>query len=159
VEAKEKKGKSASRSKSSTRYSAKKGKRRSKNGAGDEVARIPANYPIAPDRIEVIENGENSSPDLSRNLNPPPPRFQAPQTVTEPDQSASKRLKKVKIDGSRAIQIQQALKQRGFYNGELTGVYDNDTIESMRRFQISERINATGYPTAHALKRLGLTNW
>ena|SRR5215475_3085427 len=159
VEAKEKKGKSASRSKSSKRSSAKSKKRRSKNGADDDIARIPANYPIAPDKIEVIENGENSSPDLSRNLNPPPPRSQAPKTTSDPDQSASKRLKKVKIDGSRALQIQKALKQRGFYNGELTGVYDDDTIEAMRRFQINQKINPTGYPTAHALKRLGLTDW
>jgi Putative peptidoglycan binding domain len=159
VEAKGKKGKSASRSKSSKRSSAKSKKRRSKNAAEDQVASIPATYPIAPDRIEVIENGEASSPDLSRHLNPPLPRSQAPQIPSTPDLSAPKKRKNVKIDGSRALQIQQALKQRGYYNGELTGVYDTDTIEAMRRFQINQKINATGYPTAHALKRLGLTNW
>jgi len=57
------------------------------------------------------------------------------------------------------MQIQQALNQRGFYFGEMTGVYDAETIEAMRRFQISQKISATGYPTAHALKRLGLANW
>ncbi|MCI0388303.1 MAG: peptidoglycan-binding protein [Acidobacteria bacterium] len=159
VEAKGKKGKSASRSKSSKRSSTKSKKRRSKNVAEDQLAAIPANYPIAPDRIEVIENGEASSPDLSRHLNPPLPRSQSPQTPSDPDLGASKRRKNVKIDESRALQIQEALKQRGYYNGELTGVYDSDTIEAMRRFQVNQKINATGYPTAHALKRLGLTNW
>jgi peptidoglycan hydrolase-like protein with peptidoglycan-binding domain len=64
--------------------------------------------------------------------------------------------KPLKIDGARALQIQEALKQRGFYSGELTGEYDQATVEAMRRFQTQEKIPATGYPTAHALKRLGL---
>ncbi len=158
VEAKGKKNKSASLSKSK-RFSAKNKKRRSKKGAED-YATIPANYPIAPDRIEVIENGEATSPDVSRHLNLPSPRSQSTGTPSEtPDISAPKRRKNVKIDETRTLQIQQALKQRGFYNGDLTGVYDTDTIDAMRRFQINKKINATGYPTAHALKRLGLTNW
>jgi peptidoglycan hydrolase-like protein with peptidoglycan-binding domain len=57
---------------------------------------------------------------------------------------------------SRALQIQLALKRRGFYTGEMTGEYDDATIESMRRFQTQQKIPVTGYPTAHALKRLGL---
>ncbi|HKQ79459.1 MAG TPA: peptidoglycan-binding domain-containing protein [Blastocatellia bacterium] len=159
VEAKGKKGKSASRSKSSKKSSAKNRKRRSKKGAEDNIASIPAVYPIAPDRIEVIENGADSSPDVSRHLNLPVPRAQSSQPPSEPDLSAPKKRKNVNIGESRVLQIQQALKQRGFYNDELTGVYDNDTVEAMRRFQIDQKINATGYPTAHALKRLGLTNW
>jgi peptidoglycan hydrolase-like protein with peptidoglycan-binding domain len=59
---------------------------------------------------------------------------------------------------SRALQIQQALKRRGFYTAEMTGEYDEATVEAMRRFQTQEKIRATGYPTAHALKRLGLAN-
>lgn len=157
VQAKDKKGKSASRSKSFKRSFAKRGKRRSKN-ADYESAAIPATYPIAPDHVEVIESGESTASDVSRHLNPPLPRATQIQT-TDPDLSAPKQRKNVKIDGSRTLQIQQALKQRGFYSGELTGVYDKDTIEAMRRFQIDEKIPTTGYPTAHALKRLGLGNW
>jgi peptidoglycan hydrolase-like protein with peptidoglycan-binding domain len=56
------------------------------------------------------------------------------------------------------LQIQQALNQRGFYGGEMTGVYDAATVEAMRRFQANQKISATGYPTAHALKRLGLAD-
>jgi Putative peptidoglycan binding domain len=159
VEAKGRKGKSVSRSKSSKRSSAKRGNRRSNKGARslleDNVAVIPDHYPIAPDRIEVIESGSASSPDVARYLNLPPPSPRPPQDPSETDPT---RRKPLKIDGSRALQIQQALKQRGFYTGELTGVYDDATVEAMRRFQTQEQIPATGYPTAHALKRLGLTN-
>ena len=158
VEAKEKKSKSASRSKSSKRFSSKRGRRHS-NKFVEDNAPIPTTYPIAPDHIEVIESGAASSPDLSRHLNPPLPRANTPQDTSEPDLSAPKQRKNVKIDESRALQIQRALKQRGFYSGELTGVYDSDTIEAMRRFQIDQNISATGYPTAHALKRLGLASW
>jgi len=120
------------------------------------VAVIPDNYPIAPDRIEVIESGSATSPDLARYLNLPPPSPRPPQDPSETDPT---RHKPLKIDGSRALQIQQALKQRGFYTGELTGIYDEATVEAMRRFQTQEKIPATGYPTAHALKRLGLASW
>ena len=163
VEAKGRKDKSASRSKSSKRSYAKRGKRRSNKGSSsrleDNVAVIPENYPIAPDRIEVIESGSTSSPEVARYLSLPKPSPQPPQDSSENDPASLTRRKPLKIDESRALQIQQALKQRGFYAGELTGEYDQATVEAMRRFQTQEKIPATGYPTAHALKRLGLTSW
>lgn len=159
AEAKGRKGRSASRSKSSKRLSAKRGQRRSNKVAADrELAVIPETYPIAPDRIEVIEGGAASAPELSRYLNPPPPRTQQRQDSSDADPNLQTKRKGLKIDETRALQIQQALKQRGFYTGELTGVYDQATFEAMRRFQTTENIPATGYPTAHALKRLGLAN-
>jgi len=160
VEAKGRKSKSASRSKSSKRSSARRGQRRS-NKVADEsyVAVIPETYPIAPDRIEVIESGAASAPDLSRYLNPPLPHSQPPQDSSDADPNLLTKRKGVKIDESRALQIQQALKQRGFYTGEMTGLYDQATVEAMRRFQTQEKIPATGFPTAHALKRLGLASW
>jgi hypothetical protein len=120
------------------------------------VAVIPEHYPIAPDRIEVIEGASTSSPDVARYLYLPSPSLQKPQDPSETDPTRGKPLK---IDETRAFQIQQALKQRGFYTGELTGVYDQATVEAMRSFQTQEKIPATGYPTAHALKRLGLASW
>ena len=123
------------------------------------MAVIPEHYPIAPDRIEVIESGSAPSPDLARHLSLPPPSPRPPQDPSDNDPVSPTRGKPLKIDGARALQIQEALKQRGFYTGELTGVYDQATIEAMRRFQTQEKIPATGYPTAHALKRLGLTSW
>ena len=65
----------------------------------------------------------------------------------------------MEIESKRVIEIQEALAQKGFYTGPPTGTYDEATFDAMRRFQISNRIDVTGYPTAHALKRLGLTNW
>jgi hypothetical protein len=161
VEAKGRKGKSASRSKSSKRSTAKRGKRRSNRGAPleDTVAVIPDTYPIAPDRIEVIESGSAPSPDLARHLSLPRPSPQTPKDSSANDPVSLTKRKPLKIDGARALQIQEALKQRGFYAGELTGVYDQATVEAMSRFQTQEKIPATGYPTAHALKRLGLTSW
>ncbi|HEY8459087.1 MAG TPA: peptidoglycan-binding domain-containing protein [Blastocatellia bacterium] len=120
------------------------------------MAVIPENYPIAPDQIVVIENGSDSAIEVSRHLNPPPPRPQKSPDSPDADPGLLIKRKGLKIDESRALQIQQALKQRGFYAGEMTGVYDQATVEAMRRFQTQEKILATGYPTAHALKRLGL---
>jgi Putative peptidoglycan binding domain len=159
VEAKGRKGKSASRSKSSKRSTAKRGQRRSNKAADDrDLAVIPENYPIAPDRIEVIESGADSASALEISRNLKPPRSQKPQDSSDADLPLLSKRKGLKIDESRALQIQQALKQRGFYTGEMTGVYDQATIEAMRSFQTQEKIPATGYPTAHALKRLGLAN-
>ncbi len=168
VEAKEKKGKSASRqsssgqiSKSKGRSSAKRGKRRSNNDVEDNRFAIPTSYPIAPDRVEVIESGTASSPDLARQLNPPVRISQTPgpSSDSDSDQSLPAPRKGIKIDGARVLQIQQALNKRGFYTGEMSGAYDQATIEAMRRFQVNQKIPVTGYPTAHALKRLGLTSW
>src|SRR5262245_55112241 len=103
VEAKGKKGKHGARSKSSSRSSAKRGKRHSNKRASalleDNVAAIPDNYPIAPDRIEVIEGGSTSSPDVARYLYLPPPSPQKPQDASDTDPTMRKPLK---VDGSRA---------------------------------------------------------
>jgi hypothetical protein len=160
VEAKGRKSQYASRSKSSKRTSARRAPRRSNRAANEsEVAAIPETYPIAPDRIEVIESGAAPTPELSRYLSLPPPRSQPPQEAPDADPNLLTKRKALKIDESRTLQIQQALKQRGFYTGELTGAYDQATVEAMRSFQTQEKIPVTGYPTAHALKRLGLASW
>lgn len=169
AEAKGRKGKAASRSRGvsakqlsfSKRFSKKHGHRgRSSNSFVEEdVAAVPANYSVAPDRIEVIEYGATPTPELARQLNPPPPRNPIEIDPADPLSAPTSRRKAVSIDQTRVMQIQQALNQHGFYTGEVTGVYDENTIEAMRRFQTSEKIPATGYPTAHALKRLGLGSW
>jgi len=60
------------------------------------------------------------------------------------------------IPRERVREIQLALIERGFLEGPPTGVYDARTVEAMKRFQAAEGIEVTGYPTAHALYRLGL---
>lgn len=113
---------------------------------------ITGNYPIAPDRIEVIEHHAADHPVVRRLLDPPSPN--KPRNSEAP--AESRRRVSTRIDGQRVMQIQNALQNRGVYGGEVTGSYDESTIEAMREFQRREKIPVTGYPTAHALKRLGL---
>lgn len=174
--AKSKKGKSArskasaskqARSgKSSRRQSARRGKRgRSRNVQSRNVQNnvggneFAGNHPIVPDNVEVIEQGSANPTELSRWLNPPAPSSQTNAAFDAAATNTAVRSRKVNIDSERVIQIQQALAKRGLYAGETTGVYDEATIDAMRRFQISNKIAVTGYPTAHSLKRLGLGSW
>lgn len=151
--AKSKKSKTA-RSKSSRRSVAKRSKRsRARRYAEERYAPDPSPR-IVPDRIEVLEYGSTNSNELSKLLSPPQPSSQLSSDVGTITPS-----RKVNIDVMRVIQIQQALASKGFYSGETSGNYDESTIDAMRRFQSSNKISVTGYPTAHALKRLGLASW
>jgi Putative peptidoglycan binding domain len=120
---------------------------------------VPPAAPTTPDRIEVIEYGTTSSRDLGNLLNLPSPRNPAPPGSDPSDLSAPIKQVNVKIDPARVKEIQRALTDRGFYKDELSGTYNESTIDAMRRFQVNEKIPVTGYPTAHALKRLGLAKW
>jgi len=100
-----------------------------------------------PDRVEVIEYRDASRSASGVSSAPPP----ANRIF-----GISSRRVDVDIDTPRVFQIQKALKDKGFYSFEPTGVYDEDTLNAMKAFQQSEHIDVTGYPTAHALKRLGL---
>jgi hypothetical protein len=74
--------------------------------------------------------------------------------------SVSRRKRDVgKMDTDRIKQIQEALTKKGFYAGAITGQYDDATIEAMRKFQETNRIDVTGYATAQSLRLLGLTDW
>ena len=154
IEAKGRKAKtsvSRSRGKSSLRASARHRANRR------EAANVPErDYAVVPDQIEVLENGSSRTTELARWLNPPAPRS---ALLPEATPSVSVRTRAVNIESSRVIQIQQALASRGFYSGEMSGVYDESTADAMRRLQAANRIAVTGYPTAAALKRLGLTSW
>ncbi len=160
-QSKGKKSKQAkSRNRSSSRKVTKRGKRsrsRTARRNAEQVYRPIEPSTVVPDRIEVMEYGATNSSDLSRLLNPPLPRSLADANTAA--NSTITPSRRINIDSMRVIQIQQALTSRGFYDGETTGVYDQSTIEAMRRFQASHKIAATGYPTAHALKRLGLGKW
>jgi hypothetical protein len=114
----------------------------------------PTTYP---DSIEVIEYGSSDSAALKRLLNMPNTNTGSNLNSTDP--AALPKRVNVKMDASRVLEIQQALANKGFYQGEMTGVYDESTVDAMRRFQLKENISTTGYPTAHALRRLGLAKW
>ncbi len=159
VEAKGKKGKSSasrSRGKSSHRSAARHSRNRR---PASRLTAAESDYAIVPDEIEVLEHGSSRSTDLARWLNPPVPRAAIPANYSEPDLTSPAKHRSVNIESARVIQIQQALASRGYYSGEMTGLYDEATVDGMRRFQAASKIGVTGYPTAQSLKRLGLTNW
>jgi Putative peptidoglycan binding domain len=112
--------------------------------------------PTYPDSIEVIEYGSSDSADLRRLLIMPNTRITSSDST---NLAAPPKRVNVRMDTSRVIEIQQALASKGFYQGEMSGVYDDSTVDAMRQFQLKENILVTGYPTAHALRRLGLAKW
>lgn len=115
----------------------------------------PPTTPVlaANDRIEVIEWDKRQ---VSKVPAPAGPGGSTPGTGASGRPIVSTKRIEVEIEPARVTQIQQALTARGFLSGEPSGVYDEGTIEAMRQFQISQKIDVTGYPTAQALKRLGL---
>jgi peptidoglycan hydrolase-like protein with peptidoglycan-binding domain len=102
----------------------------------------------------VTENASSVATDLSRSL--PSPRRSSGGTQSGSKVNVSTKRIEVEIEPARVIQIQQALLTRGFFTGEPNGVYDDATVDAMRQFQINQKINATGFPTAQSLKLLGL---
>ena len=62
------------------------------------------------------------------------------------------------ISTERVLEIQKALIKRGYLEGEgATGVYDETTRQAMKRFQMANNLSASGLPSAHALKKLGVS--
>jgi hypothetical protein len=57
----------------------------------------------------------------------------------------------------RVREIQDALKREGYYQSEPTGSYDKATVDAMSSYQKARNLRITGYPTAEALRDLGLT--
>jgi peptidoglycan hydrolase-like protein with peptidoglycan-binding domain len=60
------------------------------------------------------------------------------------------------IDANRAAQIQQALIQKGYLNGEPTGQWDSSTEAAMLRFQGDNGWQTKLTPDSRALIKLGL---
>src|SRR6201998_4419763 len=52
--------------------------------------------------------------------------------------------------------VQQALKDQGFYYGEVTGNKDADTTAAIRRYQIRNGLQVTGDLNDETLKSLGV---
>jgi peptidoglycan hydrolase-like protein with peptidoglycan-binding domain len=74
--------------------------------------------------------------------------------------STGKKGKRVKGQAvpttDRINEIQGALVKNGAYSGEPSGKWDDSTIEAMKKFQASQRLNPTGKMDALTLQKLGL---
>ncbi len=108
-----------------------------------------------PDVIDVIEHNSSEAGRLEDVLRS---EMKTMQFSGVPSNSR-KKLDVGKMDAERIKQIQEALAKKGYYAGEISGQYDEFTIDAMRRFQETHKVDVTGYATAQSLRLLGLTDW
>ena len=59
--------------------------------------------------------------------------------------------------GTEVEEIQRVLKERGLFNGEITGYYGEQTRQAVTKFQKQQGLNQTGIADEVTLKRLGIT--
>ncbi len=77
------------------------------------------------------------------------------QSVAQ-DSPTSGRQAATGIPTERVTEIQRALIKLGYLSGPASGQYDDGTVEAMKQFQSANQLPATGLPSAHALKKLGV---
>lgn len=59
--------------------------------------------------------------------------------------------------GSEVEAVQQALKDRGLYNGSVDGIYGSGTESAVKKFQKQQGLTADGIAGPQTLKKLGVT--
>jgi len=81
-------------------------------------------------------------------------------TTTKTRKGASRKSKRVKGQEAptteRINEIQAALATKGFYAGEPSGKWDDDSTEAMRKFQAANGLTPSGKYDALTLQKLGL---
>jgi peptidoglycan hydrolase-like protein with peptidoglycan-binding domain len=86
----------------------------------------------------------------------------AQSSASKKKKAAANSRKKSKISTQKAPtpdrirEIQSALKQRGAYDAEPTGKWDDSTVEAMKKYQENQGLNPTGKIDALTLNKLGL---
>lgn len=70
--------------------------------------------------------------------------------------SFKRRMARMRVQPERVREIQQALKDAGYFEPEPHGKYDEVTKEAMRRYQADNGFPTTGLPEARTLMKLGL---
>lgn len=106
-----------------------------------ETPRVSPNQsetPLMPNR----NSGANSSAD---------------QDSQDATQQSAPRAVISSIPVERVAEIQTALIKQGYLDGEATGIYDDNTKAAMKKFQVANNLQASGLPSAHALKKLGVS--
>ena len=59
-------------------------------------------------------------------------------------------------DPERYQQIQQALAERGYFKGEVNGLWNDDSIDALKRYQLDQKLDNDGKLIALTLTGLGL---
>lgn len=77
--------------------------------------------------------------------------------VEEPTAPPQPRSLASGISSERVTEIQNALIQAGVLAGPASGTYDEGTSDAMKKFQSRNGLPTTGLPSAHTLKRLGVS--
>lgn len=72
-------------------------------------------------------------------------------------QPAEQALSKLGSRGNEVSAIQQELKDRGLYSGNVDGIYGSQTEAAVRRFQKQQGLSADGIAGPQTLKKLGIT--
>jgi len=80
--------------------------------------------------------------------------------TTKSKRSANRKSRRVKGQAAptpeRINEIQMALAKKGFYAGEPTGKWDDDSTEAITKFQAANGLTPTGKYDAWTLQKLGL---
>jgi peptidoglycan hydrolase-like protein with peptidoglycan-binding domain len=90
---------------------------------------------------------------------PQPKNPSAPSTkkASKPAKKRAPRPRAQKAPSADRIrEIQTALAQKGFYEGEPTGKWDAQSVDAMKKFQSANGLTATGKFDAKSLQKLGL---
>lgn len=74
-----------------------------------------------------------------------------------PDPPATETLSRLWSTGNEVTAIQQKLKERGLYTGNVDGIYGPNTQSAVIKFQKQQGLNADGIAGPATLKRLGIT--
>ena len=73
------------------------------------------------------------------------------------DSASSMRQSGAGIPTERVTEIQGALIKFGYLEGPASGQYNDATVAAMKQFQTDNKLSATGLPSAHSLKKLGVS--
>jgi hypothetical protein len=86
---------------------------------------------------------------------PQPATTNTTQYIPAPTPAPVARVSGIALE--RVMEIQNALLKVGYYQGEATGIYDENTKQAMKQYQQANNLQASGLPSAHALKKLGVS--
>ncbi len=89
-----------------------------------------------------------------------PPKTPSGPTTKKSSKPAKKRAPRPRAQKAptpdRIREIQTALAQNGFYEGEPNGKWDARSVQAMKKYQAANGLTATGKLDAKSLQKLGL---